>query len=61
MLGVVDAQVAVLVRGKKSAQKGRPIPENDIWIAALALQHTLVLVSRDAHFREVENLELEVW
>lgn len=42
-------------------QKGRPIPENDIWIAALALQHTLVLVSRDAHFREVENLELEVW
>jgi tRNA(fMet)-specific endonuclease VapC len=42
-------------------QRGRPIPENDVWIAALALQHRLVLVSRDAHFREVENLELEVW
>jgi tRNA(fMet)-specific endonuclease VapC len=42
-------------------QKGRPIPENDIWIAALALQHRLVLVSRDAHFRQLEDLELEVW
>lgn len=42
-------------------QMGRPIPENDVWIAALALQHTLVLVSRDAHFRYLENLELEIW
>src|SRR5690349_2836081 len=32
--------------------KGRPIPENDIWIAAVALQHGLTLVSRDAHFRD---------
>ena len=29
---------------------GRPLPENDIWIAALALQHNLVVVTRDAHF-----------
>jgi tRNA(fMet)-specific endonuclease VapC len=48
------------VKGELS-QKGRPIPENDVWIAALAVQHTLVLVSRDAHFRYVENLELEIW
>ncbi|WP_017297885.1 type II toxin-antitoxin system VapC family toxin [Nodosilinea nodulosa] len=41
--------------------KGRPLPENDIWVAALALQHDLVLVSRDAHFREIENLKLNVW
>lgn len=41
--------------------KGRPIPENDIWIAATALQHGLVLVSRDTHFREVAGLLLEVW
>lgn len=41
--------------------KGRPIPENDIWIAAIGLQHGLVLVSRDAHFTEVDNLRLEVW
>lgn len=42
-------------------QKGRPIPENDIWIAAIAIQHELTLVSRDAHFEEVDGLLLERW
>lgn len=41
--------------------KGRPLPENDIWIAALALQHELVLVTRDAHFQEVESLKTKAW
>jgi tRNA(fMet)-specific endonuclease VapC len=41
--------------------KGRPLPENDIWIAALALQHNLTLVTRDAHFQEVEHLKIVVW
>ena len=41
--------------------KGRPIPENDIWIAAVAQQHGLTLVSRDTHFSEVGILSLEVW
>jgi len=41
--------------------KGRPIPENDIRIAAVAIQHGLVLVSRDVHFKEVDNLVLEAW
>lgn len=41
--------------------KGRPIPENDIWIAAIALQYGLILATRDAHFREVPNLPFEVW
>ena len=39
-------------------QKGRPIPENDIWIAVIALQHDLILLTSDAHFGEVENLRL---
>ncbi len=42
-------------------KKGRPIPENDIWIAAIAFQHDLILISRDEHFREVEDLKLEEW
>jgi len=42
-------------------KKGRPIPENDIWIAAIALQYDLTLVSRDTHFREVERLSPEMW
>jgi tRNA(fMet)-specific endonuclease VapC len=41
--------------------KGRPLPENDIWIAALSLQHDLILVTRDAHFKEVENLQTVAW
>jgi len=41
--------------------KGRPLPENDIWIAALALQHGLVLVSRDAHFNGITGLPVAVW
>ena len=41
--------------------KGKPLPENDIWIAALALQHNLVLVSRDAHFNEIEGLSVLAW
>ncbi len=39
-------------------QKGRPIPENDIWIAALAQKHRLPLVSRDGHFRYVDDLSI---
>ncbi len=41
--------------------KGRPIPENDIWIAAIAMQHGLTLVTRDAHFKEIDDLKVEVW
>jgi tRNA(fMet)-specific endonuclease VapC len=41
--------------------KGRPVPENDIWIAAIALQHGLTLVTRDMHFNEIENLKSVTW
>ena len=40
---------------------GRPIPDNDVWIAAIALQHDLTLVSRDAHFGAVAGLMTESW
>jgi tRNA(fMet)-specific endonuclease VapC len=40
---------------------GQPIPENDIWIAAMALQHGLTLATRDNHFQAVENLQREMW
>jgi tRNA(fMet)-specific endonuclease VapC len=38
---------ALYARLKKA---GTPIPTNDIWIAALAIEHSLVLYTRDAHF-----------
>jgi len=41
--------------------KGRPIPENAIWIAAVAKQHQLTLVTRDGHFSNVDGLLIEAW
>lgn len=38
--------------------QGTPIPTNDIWIAALALQHDLTLDTGDAHFQHVPRLKL---
>jgi len=37
-------------------KQGTPIPTNDMWIAALALQHSLVLCARDAHFDALPQL-----
>lgn len=35
---------------------GSPVPDNDVWIAALALEHSLLLVSRDQHFERIPQL-----
>lgn len=41
--------------------KGRPIPTNDVWIAALAQEFRYSLVSRDRHFDAVETLSRISW
>lgn len=41
--------------------KGKPIPENDIWIAAIAKQYDLDLVTKDKHFNEIEGLSITYW
>ena len=41
--------------------KGRPIPANDLWIAALTRQHALPLLSRDQHFDAVRGLKRISW
>ena len=38
-------------------RSGSPIPPNDAWIAALALQHALPVLSNDVHFDVVEGVE----
>ena len=45
----------------KLKRLGRPIPENDLWIAATAIQHNLMLVTRDAHFSAIELLSVRSW
>jgi predicted nucleic acid-binding protein len=62
----------VLPIGRETAQRyaeirrelkaaGRPIPSNDVWIAALAREHGFPLLSRDDHFRAVQGLDLLTW
>ena len=42
-------------------QHGTPIPENDVWIAALAKQFSLEIVSQDLHFDHVAGVKRLDW
>lgn len=59
----VDSETATRYGEIKNSlrSKGRPIPENDIWIAAVALQHDLVLITRDEHFSAIGELATDSW
>ncbi|HVU37779.1 MAG TPA: PIN domain-containing protein [Opitutales bacterium] len=43
------------------AMAGSPIPENDIWIAAFAIERNLPLAARDEHFLRISGLTLLDW
>ena len=47
--------------GLELKRSGKPIPANDLWIAALCRQHSLPLISRDRHFDVVRGLERIDW
>lgn len=59
----VDARTAfVFGRIKASLSlKGSPIPINDLWIASLAMQYDLTLITHDRHFDSVPGLKKEDW
>lgn len=42
-------------------KSGRPIPANDAWIAALAMQYGLPILSRDAHFDALPDVRRIGW
>jgi len=59
--------VDVLCPGRETAEQygrlfvqlkraGTPVPDNDLWIAALVLEHQLVLVTRDRHFERIPQV-----
>ena len=58
-----DEETAVYYGKIKSQLKlqGKPIPENDIWIAALCKQFNLTLATRDNHFKHIPDIELAEW
>jgi tRNA(fMet)-specific endonuclease VapC len=45
----------------KLRQAGTPIPENDIWIAALAMEYGLPILSDDRHFDRVNQVRRIAW
>ncbi len=62
-LAVVDADTADHYADIREELRtaATPIPENDIWIAALCRQHRMPLASRDAHFDKVSGLKRVSW
>ena len=57
-----DTNTAMIYGDIKNAlkEKGKPIPENDIWIAAIARQYDLILITKDKHFSFVEKIKIEL-
>jgi tRNA(fMet)-specific endonuclease VapC len=59
----IDQSTSVLF-GEISAElykKGKPIPTNDIWIAASIRQYNFTLITRDKHFNAISDLSIESW
>lgn len=67
---LAKATVSVLLPGRETAEHyarifvqlkraGTPVPDNDLWIAALALEHDLTLITRDRHFARIAQLPRE--
>jgi predicted nucleic acid-binding protein len=59
----VTADTAVSYAEARTAltRRGTPIPANDLWIAALELEHHLPILSKDAHFAAVAGLKRVGW
>ena len=56
-----DTAIAYATLRVALRRSDRPIPANDAWIAALALQHRLPVLSRDQHFDAVPNVRRQSW
>ncbi len=62
VLPVVEETTAHYARIREELRRAaRPIPENDVWIAALARQHGQSIVTRDDHFDLVAELNRLSW
>ena len=62
VLAIDDATTHAYASVRESLRrKGTPLPENDVWIAALAEQHQLAIVTRDEHFEDVEGIVRHSW
>jgi tRNA(fMet)-specific endonuclease VapC len=42
-------------------KKGKPIPINDVWIAAITVQYNFTLITNDEHFKQIDKLQIKKW
>jgi tRNA(fMet)-specific endonuclease VapC len=62
VLETTERTTAVYARLRHQLRaSGTPIPENDVWIAAAAVEHSLPLATRDKHFSLVRGLQALDW
>lgn len=62
VLGVLESTTNAYATIRHDLKKaGTPIPENDIWIAALALEYRLDILSNDRHFDAIEHIRRVGW
>ncbi len=62
VLAVTEATAVAYAELRVALRRlGRPIPANDAWIAALALEHRLPILSRDKHFDVVTGVHRQDW
>jgi predicted nucleic acid-binding protein len=58
LLFATDATAEVFANVKDALRrKGKPLPMNDVWIAAHAIEAAATLVTFDAHFDQVDGLQ----
>jgi tRNA(fMet)-specific endonuclease VapC len=60
---LIDESTAKLYGALRQQLKsvGHPIPNNDLWIAALATQHNAAVATLDGHFRSIPRLTVVGW
>lgn len=62
VMDITLATAAVYARLRLQLKtKGKPIPENDLWIAASCLEHDVKLAAVDGHFDAIDDLQRFVW
>ena len=60
---LIDEEITLVYGNIKAAlrKKGKPIPENDIWIASIDQHHKLAIATRDKHFKEIDTIKVKTW
>lgn len=62
VMDITLATAAVYARLRLQLKtKGKPIPENDLWIAASCVEHDVQLAAVDGHFDAIDDLQRFVW